>query len=307
MNKCENCGCLNNKKLYEVEYKGDSFYGSKPLLLIVERCAKCSLIRLHHEGGSSDVEDMHDDWWEVSWKDTYIRFKKKIDLNNVSKLEFLAERSSGKRLLDIGCGCGYFLDVARDMGWAASGSDISSAAVKHAKDVLGLDVFCGKINDAEYPDNIFDVVTMWDVIEHVDHPRAIINEINRILKPGGLLVIETPNANSLIHRIAHIIYRMSFGKISYFLEKIYIPSHLYYFSKMTMGSMLQNSGFSIEKSKVPFKSLFDDLDIIFSANKDREKWAGSLVFKIFASLGLWISSKLNSGYRLLVMARKNDE
>lgn len=99
------------------------------------------------------------------------------------------------RLLDVGCSSGALLLVAKECGYEAFGAEPAQQAAATAKG-LGFDVFPGFLQDARYPDNHFDVVTLFEVIEHLLEPAEVIREIQRILKPGGLLLIGTANADS---------------------------------------------------------------------------------------------------------------
>lgn len=307
MKKCDNCGDMQYKKLYNFDYEGETFYGKKNFTLLVYKCLHCGLIALDFASDGEIREQIHDFWWKKTWLDTYYRFKEKMDCNYIEKLRFLENKTHGKKILDVGCGCGFFLLAAKKEGWDATGLDISQPAVNHAKNNLGLEALHSTISEAKFPDNSFDLVTMWDVVEHLDKPSIVFNEIRRILKPSGLLVVETPNVKSLIHLIAHVSYKVSLGRLKYFVNRIYIPSHLYYFSRRPLSDMLQRNGFVCDKEKVRFKSLFSDLDIIFSANKSKEKWANSSTFKGLINLGLEFSEIINMPYRLIVTARKKDD
>jgi 2-polyprenyl-3-methyl-5-hydroxy-6-metoxy-1,4-benzoquinol methylase len=100
------------------------------------------------------------------------------------------------RLLDIGCGGGKFLLSMQHLGWQAEGVEFNQSAVETCRN-SGLRVFQGEIKAAAFPDNSFDVITARHVIEHIPNPRGFIAEIYRILKPGGLMVLMTPNSQAL--------------------------------------------------------------------------------------------------------------
>ncbi len=95
---------------------------------------------------------------------------------------------------DVGCGPGGVLRIAQDRGWTAVGVEISSWAVEEGKR-NGLDICQGSLLDARFPLDHFDAVSMFDVLEHLSAPRQYVSEICRILKPGGVLVVETPNVD----------------------------------------------------------------------------------------------------------------
>jgi 2-polyprenyl-3-methyl-5-hydroxy-6-metoxy-1,4-benzoquinol methylase len=147
-----------------------------------------------------------------------------------AEVRFLPARSGGK-LLDVGCGSGDWLEKMQRLGWTVSGIDFDDKAVRIAKE-RGLDVSCGTIPGIEFPSGTFDVVTLNHVIEHVPDPVAVLKESNRILKPGGKLVLATPNNACWGRRFFKGYWRG--------LEP---PRHLHIFSPLSMQSTLKLAGF----------------------------------------------------------------
>jgi 2-polyprenyl-3-methyl-5-hydroxy-6-metoxy-1,4-benzoquinol methylase len=111
---------------------------------------------------------------------------------------FLDDLKPG-RLLDVGCGDGMFLNRMRQLGWTVDGVDFDAKAVANAKTKYGLDLHRGDLASAKFPGGSFDAITMSHVIEHVPDPLALMAEVQRILKPGGRLVLTTPNSGSFGH------------------------------------------------------------------------------------------------------------
>ncbi len=144
----------------------------------------------------------------------------------------------GGRLLEIGCANGLFLNAMRQMGdWQLHGVDVSESAVRYARERLGLDVVQGQLEDARFPDNQFDVVVLWDVLEHVHHPRETLLEIRRVLKPDGVLVFRVPVFDSWDRKL--------FGP---YWAGWDAPRHLTLFSLRTLGLMLARTGFRVERT-----------------------------------------------------------
>lgn len=119
-----------------------------------------------------------------------IWFSKGRDVNLV-----LAEKSGG-RLLDVGCASGSLLWLAKEKGFAVKGVEVGRASAEFATNVLGIEVFCGQLEDARFRDGEFDVITMIHSLEHVPDPRRVFQEIRRILADDGVFIVVVPNFGS---------------------------------------------------------------------------------------------------------------
>jgi SAM-dependent methyltransferase len=144
--------------------------------------------------------------------------------------EFASFRKNN-RLLDIGCGAGTLLTVARKNGWNAQGLDVSPGAVKHVRD-LGFEVYEGELQDAAFPSEHFDVVTAAELLEHLMDPQPLLQEVARILRPGGLFWTTTPHARGLSGRVLGLKWRC-----------IWPPEHLQLFSVRGLKKLLRDAGF----------------------------------------------------------------
>jgi SAM-dependent methyltransferase len=148
------------------------------------------------------------------------------------------ERAPG-RLLDIGCGTGLFLAVARRRGWQPYGVDDSRAAIQHARDHFGLEVWEGQFTDLAGDRGLrFDAIAMWDIIEHSRAPVELLAAARAVLAPGGVIGISTPNQRSILDLVAGWIYRATRGRLTRPLEKFYIEQHFLYFSPDTLRDAL---------------------------------------------------------------------
>lgn len=145
----------------------------------------------------------------------------------------LVERLIGKpgNLLDIGCGAGWFLYSAKSRGWKVSGVDVSPKFTTYVKRTLKIeDVFTGQLQDVHFPAESFDVVTMKEVIEHVPDPHSLMAQVGRLIKPGGWLVVETPNPNSIHAHAARLLCRLTGSPVFAAGTDLYPPIHLWGFS-----------------------------------------------------------------------------
>lgn len=136
------------------------------------------------------------------------------------------------RFLDVGCGAGTLLKVADEMGWDVEGVDVSDPATAHLSD-LGFKAHKGTLQDVDFPDDYFDVVTCTEVIEHVDQPRELVSEIARVLRPKGAVWMTTPNSNGISAKLLGLKWSV-----------VSPPEHLNLFSKRAMKMCLSDAGFS---------------------------------------------------------------
>lgn len=104
------------------------------------------------------------------------------------------------RLLDVGCASGFLVDEARRAGWEAAGCDVSEYATDYARDELGLDVVCADFLAVDYPATSFDVVTVCTTLAHLPQPRAVAEKLAALVKPGGCLLLESPDRGSPVAR-----------------------------------------------------------------------------------------------------------
>jgi 2-polyprenyl-3-methyl-5-hydroxy-6-metoxy-1,4-benzoquinol methylase len=145
-------------------------------------------------------------------------------------LKYLPYTDRG-RILDVGCGSGELLARMQAFGWRTEGIDVDPAAVAVARG-RGLSVHTGSLHERNFPDAGFDAVVMSHVIEHVHQPRELLAEVRRIVKPGGRMVIATPNASSLGHRMMRAAWP--------FLDP---PRHLQIFTPPALEATVRAAGF----------------------------------------------------------------
>ncbi len=173
-------------------------------------------------------------------------------LSFLNKIEQRKRKSS--RLLDIGCGRGYFCALASDRGWQCQGIDIAERLVQEGRALFALDLRCVNIKDIKGGNERFDVVTFWNVLEEVDDPVLVLEKCRSLLPPRGLLFIRTPNA--VYHRcMARIVKVMNtFGLTMVTGRNAYI-FHRFSFSAATIRRLLQKQGFTriIVRNSCPTK------------------------------------------------------
>jgi 2-polyprenyl-3-methyl-5-hydroxy-6-metoxy-1,4-benzoquinol methylase len=136
-------------------------------------------------------------------------------------------------LLDVGCGSGFDLLTMRDRGWRVAGVEMNPQAVERAR-AQGLDIRQGTLADARFPDGSFDVVTLFHVLEHVPDVLSLVQEIRRILRPGGLMLAQVPNFDGANARL--------FKAHWYELD---VPRHVNFFSSTTLKDLAAKAGLDV--------------------------------------------------------------
>lgn len=152
-------------------------------------------------------------------------------------------KPAGLKLLDIGCSSGLFLNEARKAGYEVHGAELSATTSAFARDHFGLSVHTGDWRHAGHAEASFDVITLFDVIEHLADPLAELIAIRRLLKPGGLLLQSTPNIDGLFPRLSYLLA----NKLDYWPHPE-PPHHLYQFSVRTLAAMTGKAGYATTRA-----------------------------------------------------------
>ena len=240
---------MNAAAVYRLETCSCPLCGEPPPAKTRERfgphrvvdCPSCSMRYLTPRVAESDVPLLYgsDDYWEKGGSEggysSYASMEPLLVRTFVRRLSLLPSPAPGARLLDVGCGPGAGLEAARALGYDAWGLDVSGPAVAIASTRHPGRVRLGKPSDRLFPRGTFDVITLFDVIEHVYDPRALAVDLAWHLAPEGRLVVATPNVKSLLARVTGRRW------VSY-----KIPEHVAYFSPTTLADALA-PGFEIER------------------------------------------------------------
>lgn len=192
--------------------------------LRIVRCRACALVFVNPRLAQGANTELYEDMVDPG----YTRERE-------GRLE-IARRAVRKlgapgRLLDIGCAAGYSLQAAREAGWEVEGIDPSRWAVEEAWRTFGIRVRQGPVEGARWDDASFDAVVMADVVEHLSDPRPVLAEVRRLLKPGGVLYLTTPDYNCVWSRVMRNRWWMV------------IPEHNYYFTRRTLRMLLAEASF----------------------------------------------------------------
>lgn len=163
----------------------------------------------------------------------YLADRELILANFARRARWIARLAPGGRVLDVGAAYGFFVAAARACGFSACGLEPVPACAAFARRELDVDIFTGRIEDAPLPAGSFDVVTLFDVIEHLPQPLVALRRIRELLTPGGIVVVETGDLGGLLVRVI--------GSRWYYYDP---PQHLTYFSVESLEQLLARAGFA---------------------------------------------------------------
>ena len=151
-----------------------------------------------------------------------------------------------RRLLDVGCGTGALLDRSRAFGFAPYGVELNPHCARYAQEEFGLPVVAGELSTEDFDPESFDAITMMDLIEHVPAPLALLDTARQLLKPGGFLVIYTPNHRSIIAQSALALYRATGGRLRGPAHILFGTMHVCFFDHRTLPMTLDRTGYVID-------------------------------------------------------------
>ena len=203
------------------------------------------------------------------------------------------------RVLDIGCAAGYFLRVMRDDGHDVRGVELSADIGAHAIEHLGAEnIHIGYLDDLEpnragFEPESFDLVTLWDVVEHVPDPQSLLRQARRFLKPEGVLILETQNVSS---RFANMLGRR--------WQHYKHEEHLYHFDPTTVERLLREAGFDIVQNTPSYGGKYVSLGFI----AERAGRISPVVGALCKPLNLLkrVNFYVNLRDEMIVVARRSD-
>jgi SAM-dependent methyltransferase len=258
-NHCALCSEAGSRSMFQVD-------GS-----LVVACRGCGLVRQDTRPlAASELYDS-DYYATDDPKGGYANYFLDADVNRRTFRQRIQaiERRYGRRgkLLDVGCALGDFLLEAKAAGWEVEGVEISAFAAQRARE-RGLHVSTGRLEDLGLPEASFDVITLYDAIEHMTDPVATMAAVRRLLVPGGILHLVTPNVGGLQARVL--------GRYWYHYKP---GEHLFYFAPKTLRTTIERAGlrwrgWSRCASYLTFTYVFSRLRYYVSAPFSLLEWLG---------------------------------
>ena len=204
----------------------DRLHGGQEKYAVV-RCSACSIVWLNNP---PKPEEMH-----LHYTEAYDKLISAAGQNSPGRwgfrLEAIAQHKQSGALLDLGCSSGSFLELMRSESWKLYGIEMSAEVAQTAKAKSGATVFVGDILEASFAPESFDVITCFDVLEHLYEPRRVIARVGEWLKPGGIFYVLVPNVDSAEARV--------FGSYWHGLE---LPRHLFHYSPASLKFLAKSAG-----------------------------------------------------------------
>ena len=275
---CPNCNSTAKRPLYSVP---DRHYGIKGIFSY-SKCLQCDLVYLDPMPGDDELMKFYPEDSYYSYNVDFAREDPKWK-NLLRKVMFLdyktkdPEFSTPGRMLDIGCGNGWFIYSMRNKGWEVKGVEPSKAGAEAGRKIGKLDIHHGELLSAGYPSDYFDYIRSNHSFEHIPNPNEILQEIHRILKPGGKVFIGVPNINSVNAKL--------FGQYWYYLGA---PVHTFNYSDKTLPEMTKKHQF--KNIKVGYNSNYNgilgSIQVMLNKGSDKKSHEGFVInffpFKIIA-------------------------
>lgn len=206
----------------------------------VVMCKGCSLVYVTPIPEIKFIEEKHQKDYYTPWLKEQRKKRIRMWRERLKTLNSLFTKKG--KLLDIGCGEGLFLELAKNNGWDVTGTEVSPFAVSYGKERLGLQILQGEIMNIRFPDKSFDVVTMWHVLEHTIDPIATLKEVRRIIKDDGVFILAIPNLNNIL---SQWVYRIAKGRKMHLFAPEDRELHLFHFTKETIKLALEKTGFKM--------------------------------------------------------------
>jgi 2-polyprenyl-3-methyl-5-hydroxy-6-metoxy-1,4-benzoquinol methylase len=208
-------------------------------------------------------EDILDQYWrdEKAWS-AVLDSQPQMEMDRLKYqygLDLVDWRIPGRRLLDIGGGNGGFVHVAADGGWQVTALDLNHESSQRLAQ-RGYQVIVKHLETADLPSGSFDLISLWEVLEHLVDPGLTLSEVRRLLAPGGLLLLMVPNVESLVTRLLHEKSNTFGGH-----------SHLNHFSPQTLPALLKKEGLAI----LEMETVITELGTINNHLAFEDAYAGS--------------------------------
>lgn len=201
------------------------------------RCRTCHLVMQNPQPAFEDLDKRYDDEYFKYEQDNDRSFFELMikGLDDAGFDPHIGNSESNLSFLDVGCATGLLVEYMQDKGWNSKGVELCGPAAVYGSEQRKIEIFSGVLEQAAYGNNTFDVIHCSHLIEHLNDPSAYLDEIYRILKPGGFFYCTTPNSDGFQARVFGSKWRSA------------IADHMFLFSRKTLVKLLVQKSFSVEK------------------------------------------------------------
>lgn len=258
------------------------------------KCKQCSFKFIHPSPSNSELDYIYSSQeysqWENPDNKNKLHSSRYLNFDYYSKI--IQKFKKKGRILDCGCATGLLLDIMKERGFDCYGAEISDTPFLISEKKHPGKIFKSKIDELSIPDEYFDIITMFDLIEHVENPRSVLEKANSLLSNNGLLFIITPNMSSLS--------AILMGK----RHNDCIMEHLSLFNKKNMSRLLNEAGFEVMKT-FPAKKIINlkFAESVFARHTNPLAYPLRLVNKLLPDMISQIPVKLYFG-GMFVIAKK---
>lgn len=307
--KCYPCNFCGSDE-YTVIFRGKDLMEQLPGQFQMVRCKSCGLLR----------QNPRLDWVDLQnyYLPSHGSYKPLLPNSSSALTRFIFRYGHWKRVnlvskyvpsgewLEVGCGSGLILQEAVFRNkWQLRAIEPNNQMARYVQDSLKIPVSTIPFEDYSGADESLDVITMWDVLEHLPNPADALKKVHKLLRDGGYFIFQIPNYDSW----NRAIFKNVWGGYD-------LPRHLYLFPKTSLQELLRYSGFNITKQTCIAGShgaLILDLGFWLKLNNSKlveiivAKGPEFFPFRLITSIPLWITDKLGLGSNITIIAKKIDE
>ena len=230
------CSVCGSEKYSSKISATDKRYRTTDRVFDVIECENCHVAQTVPQPSEAEMGSFYPEIYYPTEPSTESYYTTFVELPQMDKVRIIQRYRKDGKLLDVGCGVGHFVVTANRNGYEAEGLEYSETAANSGRTRWNLTITTGDFLSAQIPPASFDIITLWQVFEHLRQPREVLQKINTLLRPGGLLVIAVPNIGSVQAKI--------FKSNWYHLD---VPRHLFHYSPNSLSPLVASCGFEVKQ------------------------------------------------------------
>jgi 2-polyprenyl-3-methyl-5-hydroxy-6-metoxy-1,4-benzoquinol methylase len=242
--------CAGEKRRYCFDVAGSKLYECDGChLRFLDPCLSLESTAQAYESTASlmELHGFHEGYYDYGDLQKNSGTRREFE-RALGKLENCLGRVSGNRILDVGYGNGFFLALARRRGWQVSGIDTSEHNKNLARTKFGLVLDAGSFEKDVNKSHFYDVVSFWDVLEHLPDPGVLLKKAFKVVRPGGYVLIGVPNDGGFLSLLSNALFRLTCGRLRQGIDKVYLSEHVAYYDLGSLNCLLNRNGFEMRES-----------------------------------------------------------